>query len=487
MVGSGRVGSGSGSGFGSSSGSGSGVGFGSGSGSGSGFGFGSGSGSGVGFGSGSGSGFGFGSGVGFGSGSSSGSGVGVGVGSGFGSGAGFGSGVGFGSGFGSSSGSGVGVGSGFGSGVGSGSGFGFGSGFGSGVDVATDVLCTSCVQGVPPRSSRTGGSAVRRLASSLTAPDPSRSRPLRPCPWLVGMRRILPGLLLALAALLLPLAVVSVWADGEIDDTDRYVSTMAPLADDADVQQAVATRLTTEIMQKVDLGPLQGGAGRLLGDAVRSFTGTDAYQKAWNTVSRVTHDAFRSALTAPQGSGDAVTLDLAPVTEELKARLTADEVPLAGQIPVVHTDITLVTTDHLDEWRTAYDWLVPAARWLPWVVVVLVVGAVALAVRGSRLRTLALAGLAFLVGALLLALLLAVAHNLVLSDLPEDIGRPAAEAVYSTLTASLRTVAWVMGAAGLVGTVIAWGAVWLTGRREPPTRSDHSSRGRDPLDTGWSA
>ncbi|MFD3516872.1 hypothetical protein [Streptomyces sp. NPDC058657] len=301
------------------------------------------------------------------------------------------------------------------------------------------------------------------------------------------MRRFLPGLLLVLATLLVPLAAFSVWADAEIDDTGRYVATMAPLADDPDVQQAVATRLTSEIMSQVDLGPFQDGAGRLIGDAVRSFTGTDAYRTAWNTVSRVTHDAFRDALAAPAGSGNAVTLDLAPVTEELKARMTADQVPLAEQIPVVHTDITLVRTDSLDEWRSAYGWLAPAARLLPGVVALLVVAAVLLAVRGRRLRTVALAGLAAVLGAVLLALLLVLAHNLALSHLPEDIGRPAAEAVYGELTAALRTTAWVIGVAGLVVALVAGGAEWLTGRRRATTRSDHPPRGRDPLDTGWSA
>ncbi|MFF0745120.1 hypothetical protein ACFYVL_32440 [Streptomyces sp. NPDC004111] len=301
------------------------------------------------------------------------------------------------------------------------------------------------------------------------------------------MRRFLPVVFLVLAALLLPCAAVAVWAEREIDDTGRFVATMAPLADDTDVQQAVATRLTTEVMRQVDLGPLQEGAGRMLGEAVRSFTGTDAYRKAWNTVSRVTHDAFRDALTAPRGSGDAVTLDLAPVTEELKARLTADKVPLAGQLPVVHTDIELVRTESLDEWRGAYERLGAAARWLPWAVAALVVAAVVLAVRGRRLHTVALAGLAVLVGALLLALLLAVAHNLALSDLPDDLSRPAAEALYAAFTASLRTVAWVAGVVGLAVAVVAGGAGWLTGRRKRGTRSDHSPRERQRVDTGWSA
>ncbi|WP_194896383.1 hypothetical protein [Catenulispora pinisilvae] len=53
------------------------------------------------------------------------------------------------------------------------------------------------------------------------------------------IRSIASALLLALAALLAPLAVASVWMADEIGDTDRYVATVAPLATDPAVQNAV--------------------------------------------------------------------------------------------------------------------------------------------------------------------------------------------------------------------------------------------------------
>ncbi|CAM5620387.1 hypothetical protein GCM10010329_19830 [Streptomyces spiroverticillatus] len=299
------------------------------------------------------------------------------------------------------------------------------------------------------------------------------------------LRRLLPAALLALVALLVPLGAVAMWADVEVEDTGRYVSTMAPLAEDPDVQKAVSTRLTSEIMKQVDLGPLQNGAERLIGEAARSFTGTPPFQKAWNTVNRVTHDAFRDALDAPQGSGDRVVLDLAPVTEELKQQLKDDGVPFAGRIPVVHTDLTLVETDQLDTWRSAYAFLESAAWWAPVAAVLLVAGAVVVSVRGRRLPAVAMAGGAFVLGALILALALAVVHNLALSHLPEDVSRTAGEAVYSTLTGSLRAAAWWLGLGGLAVALAAGGGWWLRGRRvnsgtpsDQPAREDAAAHAR---------
>ena len=56
-------------------------------------------------------------------------------------------------------------------------------------------------------------------------------------------RPVVAGLLVAVAALLAPLSVLSTWASGQIQDTDRYLATVGPLASDPDVQAAVVVRV----------------------------------------------------------------------------------------------------------------------------------------------------------------------------------------------------------------------------------------------------
>src|ERR671910_645912 len=85
----------------------------------------------------------------------------------------------------------------------------------------------------------------------VDGPDPAR-------PTAVRRRRTWPRtvvgyVLIGLAALLAPLAVVSVWARGQVSDTDRYVETVAPLASDPAVQQAVTTNLTNTVFQYLDV------------------------------------------------------------------------------------------------------------------------------------------------------------------------------------------------------------------------------------------
>ncbi|HZX39616.1 MAG TPA: hypothetical protein VFF37_15030, partial [Streptomyces sp.] len=189
-------------------------------------------------------------------------------------------------------------------------------------------------------------------------------------------------MLIVLVAILTPLSALAVWADREIGDTDRYVAAMAPLASDPAVQNAVAVRITDEVVQKIDVGPFHEGVRDLLYEAVISFFGTDSYKTAWNTVNRAAHTAVEQALTSD--SGDAVSIDLAPVIEQVKQQLSADVLQLAEQIPVGRTRITILDSDRLGVAREIFDGLQIAGVWLPFATLLLAAAAVLLAVRARR-------------------------------------------------------------------------------------------------------
>ena len=57
-------------------------------------------------------------------------------------------------------------------------------------------------------------------------------------------RRIVGALLVVIGCLLVPLSLSAVWVRNTLLDTDNYVSTVGPLADNADVQHAIANRVT---------------------------------------------------------------------------------------------------------------------------------------------------------------------------------------------------------------------------------------------------
>ncbi|MEV7655613.1 hypothetical protein AB0O39_15710 [Streptomyces anulatus] len=269
----------------------------------------------------------------------------------------------------------------------------------------------------------------------------------------------LSAVLLVLLAVLVPLSALSAWVDLEIDDTDRYVAAVSPLASDPAVQDTVADLVTEEAMRQIDLGPLQDTVREFLHETVRSFTTTEAFRNAWDTANRAAHKAVAAALDGD--SGEAVTIDLAPVIDQVKQDLVRDGVPFADQIPVQRTEITVLGPGQADDLRNSFRWLRYGSIWpavATLVFLVLVVG-IATVRRGMRagLWATATVGAGFVLGAIVLRVLVAVGRSRVLNEVPES-DRDAAAAVVDALTASLRTTVWVVlavGAALLVGAVVA--------------------------------
>ncbi|ATL29191.1 hypothetical protein [Streptomyces formicae] len=304
----------------------------------------------------------------------------------------------------------------------------------------------------------------------------------------VSAASALSTVLLVIACLLVPLGTLSTWAKYEIADTDNYVATMAPLASDTAVRDAVTDAVTDgvtdSVMREVDIGPLRGTVESFVKDAVSSFTGTAAFQTAWNAANRAAHDAVMRALNDDTESE--VTIDLAPITEQVKKQLEDDGVPFAGRIPVRHTEVTIMRSQDLGRLRTVFHTLQVAGVWVPIAAAVLAVAGVLLAPRRRRaLITLAI-GAALAAAALLIAV--AISRALTLDDLPPDLSHDAAESVYDALTRTLRTTSWIVVGAGAL---LALG-LWLPGRlrgrprkgrgelREQPGESRTHTTGQPP-------
>ncbi|MFD5748453.1 hypothetical protein [Streptomyces sp. NPDC127033] len=279
--------------------------------------------------------------------------------------------------------------------------------------------------------------------------------------------------LILLLTVLTPLSAIAAWADLEIGDTHRFVATTAPLASDPAVRNALADRITDQVMSEIanggfNVGPLQDDLQRamrgLLHDAVLSFTESGAFRNAWRTAVRATHSTVERALT--EGRGNAVTLDLAPVVRQVKSQLVADGVPFADRIPVQDTRIVVVEANGLGVWRDVTEGLRAAGIWPAVGTALLAAAAVPLAAAGRRGRALTGVGLAVAAGGALLVVVVAVTRGTVLQDLPDNGDRSAGAAFYDALTGSLRGTGWALLAAGLLLAL----AAWLTGRLRPAGR-----------------
>jgi hypothetical protein len=296
---------------------------------------------------------------------------------------------------------------------------------------------------------------------------------------------------LVLLAVVAPLAVVATWAHDQVGDTDRWVATVAPLADDPAVQSAVSARITEEIVSRIDvraitteavnsleerglpttvatnlraLGtPLAQGVESFVSERVTNLVESDEFSDAWATANREAHEQMVAVLTGDTGGavevqGNAVQLNLAVLIESVKARLVDSGFELAGRIPTVTATFTLVESADLAKAQTAFRLLDAVARALPILALLLLGGAVLAAARRRR---------ALMIGSLVVAgsmLLLGVALNgfriVYLDAVPTDrVPADAAGAIYDqvvwfirlnirallVLFLAIAAVAWVSG------------------------------------------
>ncbi|WP_405012657.1 hypothetical protein [Kitasatospora sp. NBC_01539] len=302
------------------------------------------------------------------------------------------------------------------------------------------------------------------------------------------LRSALAVVLILAAALLTAPAVVAVWAASEIDDTDRYLATVAPLARNPAVQAAVTDRVTTAVVDRLPAAPIPGTTGDdLLGDLLRQFAPvlgaglagvvhglvrdivtSDAFPAIWTAVNRDAHAALDDALAGRGGAvtvtDDTVTLDLAPVVEQARAALVADGVAAAAAIPDVDATYTLVRSDRVGTTRDVLRRLAGAGPLVPVSAVACALAGVLCAVR--RRRALTAAALAMAAAAAALGIALVVLRGRYLDRLPADVDRAAAAAVYDALVRHLR---------GAVRTVVVFGVLvalgaWLGGPGRHPRR-----------------
>ncbi|MEW1550166.1 hypothetical protein [Streptomyces tsukubensis] len=349
---------------------------------------------------------------------------------------------------------------------------------------------------------------LNRLRERVAALESAQQTAVRPAHHRV--RAFFSALLIVVGCVLAPLSVVAAWAAQEVGNTDRYVATVAPIAANGDVQNAVANRVTDAVMQHIDLNTLLEGVapadrprltaalgkvGGALENALKSFVhdkakqvvASDRFQTFWTEANRKIHSSVDKALTGSGGGAvkltdNAVQIDLAPVIDQVKERLVADGLTAVGKIPEIHTQFTVLKSDDIGKLKTGFRLLQIAGFWLPVLAILLVAAGVLLALRRRRALVAAALGVAF--ATLVLGLGLTVFRAVYLDALPPSASQPAAGAVYDALVRLMRTTIRMVVVLGIVIALAAWltgpgrraalvRQLWHSGIRSVRSTADH--------------
>ena len=301
-------------------------------------------------------------------------------------------------------------------------------------------------------------------------------------------RRIVGTVLVVLGVLLAPVALLSAWAVDEFTDTDRFVDTFGPLASDPGVQRVVAAEVTALITEQVDVGaltaPLFEGLGdtlppaaglalgrleglvnsgitQLIGGTVDRVVESEAFATVWEAALRTSHAQLVGALEGDPDTaltiGDEGTIGIAlgPIVANVQTALVDNGIRIAAAIPEVDRTIVLVKSESIASVQTAYRLAHGVAAWLPWLVVALIVGGVLLLGAGIRSIIGSAAGIALVMGLLIVGLAIGrafVIDTVASTDLPVDV----AQTLFHQLLGRVYTGAVTFALIGLVIAVAAW-------------------------------
>ncbi|MEN9751177.1 MAG: hypothetical protein RLZZ600_224 [Actinomycetota bacterium] len=292
------------------------------------------------------------------------------------------------------------------------------------------------------------------------------------------------GVLLVIASLILPTAIVGHWATTQISNSNQFVDSLAPLSANPEVQNLVIDKLSTTIEDQLHVdkttqslvdgiatslklpdplkktlnllsAPIASGIEGLINDTVAKVVKSPAFQKAWTAALTLTHDELIAILSNKPGAAVSISADgtlsiqLKPLMAEVKKQLVAAHVPFAQAIPEVNTTIPIAKIPNIVAARVIYQVGVGVGTWLPWIVAAIFGASILLAVR--RWRMVMITGIAVVVMTGLVALGLSAGKIMLTLSLNADISQVAGIVYDSVLFYAATEIAGVL----TVGVVLA--------------------------------
>ncbi|MFE6254950.1 hypothetical protein [Agromyces sp. NPDC057865] len=295
--------------------------------------------------------------------------------------------------------------------------------------------------------------------------------------------------LVVIGLLLVPVAVIAGWARLELVDTDRFVATFAPLAEDPDVQAYIADEVTAAIEEQVDIPaltadlfdglrelnlppraetalglleqPATQGLQNLVSGVVDRIVTSDAFEDIWAAALRASHTQFIAAMQGSSdaaleiGSGGTLSVQLGPIVAAVKQRLEDQGVGFASAIPDIDRSIVVAQNDAFTLVQTVYALAVAAGTWIPWICLLLLVAGVLIAKNRPKALVWTAGGFALSMG--LLAAGVGVGRLYFVGAVsPSIMPRDAAESLFDGLVELMISTILALFVLALLVAVIAW-------------------------------
>ncbi|QDZ14877.1 hypothetical protein [Humibacter ginsenosidimutans] len=298
---------------------------------------------------------------------------------------------------------------------------------------------------------------------------------------------LLATVLIVIASILAPVAVVSTWAQRELTDTNYFVDTFAPLSTKPAVQDLVVTQTVTAIESNVDIegitsdvftglenlglgpkastalntlqAPLVAGIKSLITQTVTKFVHSEAFSDIWKQTLTITHKQLLATLNGDKnaaisvGPNGQIGVQLGPIIKAVKTQLVDQGFAFAKNIPAIDKTIVIAKTSSVTLYIGLYNLVVAVGIWLPWVVLVLLAAGVLVA----RRRGIALiwASVALALSMILVSVGISVGKTVFVLEVSSAIPADAAGTLYAGILGFVQSIVVVVAVLAITVFVIA--------------------------------
>lgn len=254
------------------------------------------------------------------------------------------------------------------------------------------------------------------------------------------MRHTVAAFAVVLSTLLVPIGITATWLSLQVDSTEGYVDTVAPLADEPELRDALAREVSAAATATL-AGIVPGAAafGEMVRASTREVVENDAFPEFWRSANAKAHREFLAIVHERDEDVVAdgwVYIDIGPLLDEVFDDLVG-VLPVRIELPSTPVLVPLVRESDLERGRGAYLALDFMAVWAPllWIALVALAVMVAPGLRG-RLRTGAACALGAALGGFLVILMSGPVTDAVVEQVEsekQDLARLIIEVVASSL------------------------------------------------------
>lgn len=292
--------------------------------------------------------------------------------------------------------------------------------------------------------------------------------------------------LLIIGTIFTVFAIVALWLNNALINTEGYVSTVAPLSQNQAIATDISSQLTEKIFNQIPVEetiknalpsqaqflsqPLTAEFENFIQKQLQTIITSPQFNQIWIQINRLAHDQVIKLLTGSSEivtvNQDQVVLNLQPLIEALQTNLSQKGINIFSNLslPNENRQFVLFQSQTIVKAQKFVNAIDKLSFIFPAVALIAFVGAIILL--PNHFRAVFWVGICLAIDGVITLILLVIGRSQFIKSTP-NLSDPASTAFYDTITRLLQNTAWTILGLGILLAII----FYFLKKRQPETSS----------------